>query len=289
MTTIRKAVLLSTIFLIASAPLALAQGTYTQFDVPGALFTVGLGIDTAGDVVGYYEDTSSVIHGFFLSNGTYSTIDYPGSSLTELTGINDQGQIIGLTRIHNLGFVYDLQNQTFTEINHPHASYTYPYAINSAGVVGGQVFYGIGQQIGFELANSRYKVILPPRTTSSYVNSVTSAGTLFGSASAGRGTLDFSFSGEQYSYFTIPGASGAQVAGVNPEGSAVIGVYNPSSGVTAGFVYQNKVFTTLQFPGSTFTEALGINGGGEVTGTFNDAQGNSHGFTWTPPTDVDRK
>jgi len=41
MTTIRKAVLLLTIFLIASAPLALAQGTYTQIDAPGAAFTWG--------------------------------------------------------------------------------------------------------------------------------------------------------------------------------------------------------------------------------------------------------
>ena len=65
-------------FLIAFLPLALAQGTYTQFDVPGAIYTFVAGIDSAGDVVGQYEDASGNFHGFFFSGSTYATVDYPG-------------------------------------------------------------------------------------------------------------------------------------------------------------------------------------------------------------------
>src|ERR1700674_3268820 len=68
--------------LLATAP-ALAQGSYTQIDVPGAVSTVGLGIDTAGDLVGFYGDASGNVDGFLFSGGTYATIDPPGSTITQ--------------------------------------------------------------------------------------------------------------------------------------------------------------------------------------------------------------
>ncbi len=38
---------------------------------------------------------------------------------------------------------------------------------------------------------------------------------------------------------------------------------------------------TLDAPGSTFTQALGLNNKGQVVGFYLDADGNSHGFVWT--------
>jgi uncharacterized membrane protein len=47
----------------------------------------------------------------------------------------------------------------------------------------------------------------------------------------------------------------------------------------------------LSVPGSTSTQALGINDRDEVAGVYTDAMSNMHGFTWTPwgahPTLVD--
>src|SRR5690242_17770895 len=72
-----RVALCSVLVLIAIAPL-MAQGTYTQIDVPGAFTTFCYGINTAGDIVGTYVDSpGNFIHGFLLSNGTYTTIDYP--------------------------------------------------------------------------------------------------------------------------------------------------------------------------------------------------------------------
>jgi hypothetical protein len=90
-----KAVLSLVAILLTSASLALAQGTYTQFDYPGALTTAGLGIDTGGDIVGFYEDASGYAHGFLLKENSYTTLDYPGAIYTYLFGINDPGQIVG--------------------------------------------------------------------------------------------------------------------------------------------------------------------------------------------------
>jgi probable HAF family extracellular repeat protein len=268
--------------LLVSAPLALAQGTYTQIDVPGAAFgTVCIGIDTAGEIVGAYGTTAGTEDGFLLSGGTYTTIDYPGSTITSLSGINDLGDIVGGSRDPDVGFLYDVQSQTFTTISFPHASQTFPIAINNAGDIVGQVVHGIFS-LGFELVGSRYKVILPPRASTSGAFGITASGEVFGTASTRNATFDFAFSQGNYSQFSIPGAPGALVSGVNPAGTAVVGYYNPSSEVAAGFVYQNKTLTTLQFPGSNVTYAYGISDAGEVVGTFTDASFNEHGFTWTP-------
>src|SRR5271155_3497411 len=78
----RKAVLSLAVLLLTTAPLALAQGTYTQIDVPGSLETLGYGIDNAGDIVGGYLDSNDSYHGFLLSGGIFTTLDSPGATST---------------------------------------------------------------------------------------------------------------------------------------------------------------------------------------------------------------
>lgn len=178
--------------------------------------------------------------------------------------------------------MYDVTTESFTTLNRQGANGTIPFAINNAGVIGGALTHG-NFIVGFELVGSVYKTVSPPRTTYSGVQGITSSGEVFGLASTTKGSFYFSFAQGKYSEFEIPSAPGAEMEGVNPSGSALVGFYNPSSGVTAGFIYQKKNLTTLQFPGSSLTEAFGINAAGEVVGLFEDAEGNGHGFTWTPP------
>ena len=284
-----RSVLSLAVLLLASAPLALAQGTYTQFDVPGSLGTEGFGIDTAGDITGLYVDSSDNWHGFLLSSGTYTTIDYPGATQTYPYGVNDLGQIVGYSYPSDQGFLYDVQAQTFTIISYPNTSSTLPFAINNAGTIAGVVDHGANKFQGFVLVGSTYRHIAPPRTIVSSVNGITAPGTLFGMAGNRTAQLIFSFDQGKYSQRVIPNAPGAYVNGVNPAGTALVGFYNPSSGVTAGFIYQKNALTTLQFPGSNFTRPGGINAAGEVVGFFEDSSGNGHGFLWTPPADAAKK
>jgi len=107
-----KTILLAVVLLAITVPLARAQGTYTPFDVPGAITTEGFGINTAGDIVGRYVDNNSIFHGFLLSGGTYTTIDYPGATVTDLLGMNDLGQIVGGSNASD-GFLYDLATPNF--------------------------------------------------------------------------------------------------------------------------------------------------------------------------------
>jgi probable HAF family extracellular repeat protein len=285
----RKALCLVVVFLLACAPLAVAQGTYTQIDVPGSQQTEAYGIDTAGDIVGFYEDTSLNIHGFLLSGGAYTTIDYPGTQYTYLYGLNDFGQIVGNAVNPDIGFMHDVQAQTFTTISYPHAYQTFPFKINNAGTIVGSVNYG-NESPGFELVRSIYREILPPGAVPDlFVTGITAAGKIVGTILKQSGGDNFVFRRRTYARLTIPNASGAFVYGINPAGNAVVGNYTPSLGITAGFLYQNKTLTTLQFPGSNTTYAHDINAAGEVVGYFFDASGNFHGFTWTPPGDAANK
>ncbi len=72
-----------------------STGTFTSFDPPnagesttgsggGVNGTQTLSIDTAGDVVGSYTDTSGLRHGFIrLANGTISAFDAPGAGTSQ--------------------------------------------------------------------------------------------------------------------------------------------------------------------------------------------------------------
>ena len=74
----------------------LYNGTaFTQLDPFGSTFTRAIGIDSNGDIVGLYRDSSDNLHGYLYSNGTYTSLDYPGASLTGAQGINDSGEIVG--------------------------------------------------------------------------------------------------------------------------------------------------------------------------------------------------
>ena len=69
--------------------------TYTTIDPPGSTYTLPESINDSGQIVGLYEDSGGVNHGFLDSGGQYTTIDPPGSISTYADGINAKGQIIG--------------------------------------------------------------------------------------------------------------------------------------------------------------------------------------------------
>jgi uncharacterized membrane protein len=287
----RKAVFSLAVLLLASVPLALGQGTYTQIDYPGAsVVTVCNGIDSAGDIIGSFEYIDNISHGFLLVGGTYTTIDYPGARDTYLLGINDLGQIVGYTSTFTFGFLYDVQAQRFTDIRYPGAMFTKPISINNAGIVGGAVLLNGKHFQGFELIGTEYRRIAPPHGSgpNSHVFGITASGELLVVVN----TLDIGSSyllnqGE-YRQLMFPGDGYA--LGINGTGNALVGVFDDVVLLqNTGFLYQNHVFRPLSFPSSVSTFASGVNTSTEVVGWFNDATFALHGFTWTPPADAAKK
>jgi len=206
--------------------------------------------------------------------------------------MNDLGQIVGTANsgTRTIGFLYDLQTQTFTEkIVYPGSSYTNPYGVNNAGKISGLFLSADGSIQGFEFAGSKYREITPPGATQTYVSGISTSGELVGFATQGSNNVDFAFSHGKYQRIVIPNAPAAFLYGINPQGTALAGQYEPSNGVFAGFLFQNKTLQTLQCPGSNVTADYGLNDAGEVVGLFVDSSGVQHGFTWTPPGDASKK
>src|SRR5215469_18269555 len=159
--------LLFSCLLFAQAKTETLSLTFTTIDVPGAVITNVLGINTAGDVVGNYSAGSSApSHGFLYSGGTFTLFDYPGQYTTIAYGINDSGVISGSAFADDasniVGFLYD--QITFTTIGAPGKAATVVYGINSAGNVVGGEGTSLSSTKAFELRGARFKNITPPGT-----------------------------------------------------------------------------------------------------------------------------
>jgi probable HAF family extracellular repeat protein len=293
--TFRKAAFSLAVLLLSSASFVLAQGTYTQFDVPGAsgVGTQPFGIDSAGDVVGYYEDASGNNHGFLLSNGIYTTIDYPGSiGPTFAFGINDLGQIVGDTTVSGgttVAFIYDVDRGTFKTFSYPGSPQTFATEINNLGVIVGYYYQEEGNTsvpIGFEYKNGTFLQVLPYGWFDSDLSGINNLGEAVGGGIGVKQPGYFLFKYGEFRKQNIPAPS-ASANGINDAG-ALAGSYL-QSGVFMGFVYADGTLQTLAFPGSTGTGASDINNSGEVVGGFTVGNNFGHGFTWTPPAEPDKK
>src|SRR5271157_517518 len=62
-------------------------GVFTTVDEPGAWLTAARGVNSTGQVVGYYYGNTGV-HGFLDIGGVFTTINVPGASYTYAYGIN---------------------------------------------------------------------------------------------------------------------------------------------------------------------------------------------------------
>lgn len=98
----------------------------------------GRAIDTAGDVAGWYYDSSGIQHGYAIVGGTTIKVDVPNAFYTVVEGMNDRGMLSGQWEdtsgvIH--GFVYKIAKNKYTSLDAPGASFTQVWGINNHDVV----------------------------------------------------------------------------------------------------------------------------------------------------------
>jgi probable HAF family extracellular repeat protein len=186
---------------------------------------------------------------------SFSTFQVPGSlaGTTSAYGINDLGQITGpYYDIHESltqGFVRSPDGSHY-DIFHVPIGFgeTWVHAINNSGVVAGYFYEKLGD-----------------------------------------GTRGFTRSsdGSTYIPIEIPGGGDQQfVLGINDSGTLVGSLQYPVIGIDIGFVLSSDgVLTTFSVPGVARTYVGGINNAGTVVGSFDDANGQRHGYLRSPDGD----
>lgn len=192
--------------------------------------THALGINDAGQVVGYYSTwPESVRHGFVRdAAGTYTRIDHPGARHTSAYGISNAGQVVGTYSdgISERGFVR-ASDGSFSQIDVPGAEHTWARGINSLGQV---------------------------------------AGTF----SDGARAYGFVYNGETFTRLDVPGAMTTEASGINDAGQVVGFYVDGQTWQTRSFVYVGGLFTTIDVLGSSWALAYGINSVGQVVGVYHD-------------------
>ena len=257
-----------------------AQLTFTTIDVPGAGYTSVQGINTAGDMVGYYGATSNgPYHGFLLRGGNFTFFDYPGAQSTFASKINDSGLIVGYTpggsREH--GFLYD--GTTFTQIRAGKNSVTACFGINNAGyIVGGT---GMGDTRAFELRGSRLKMInFPGLYFNAYGTGINNFGQVAGWTTDGSNTHGYEYNQGAFTQIDFPGALMTEAWDINNSG-VIIGWYEVGA-FAYGFTWINGQYTSLSYPGAEGTFAEGTNASGQIVGAYTLDNIHYHGFVATP-------
>jgi hypothetical protein len=241
------ALLLGTSLLSAAGKPAQPQYRFTEIPLPGPGFAVG--INDRGLVTGFYTDpVTGDWLSFLFERGELTTgISAPEATLTALGPANDRGVESGNSGdlTHQQAVLYDVRRGTFTPLPEiPGLPFSLGDGINDFGHASG-VAYASGNWLD-----------------------------------GGNGLgLNWIWDGENYSFFTVPGAVNGAVAGGINNRDQVTGYYVDSSGLPKGFVKDGPNFTTIAAPGATYTLALGINNQGAVAGAYLDASGH-HGFIW---------
>jgi uncharacterized membrane protein len=132
-------------------------------------------------------------------------------------------------------------------------------------------------------------VPLPEIKLYHYPNGINDAGHVVGVAYASGDAFNggtgigqnWIWDGENYTFFTVPGAGGgASVGGINNRDQISGYYFADSVSPPHGFVMDATDVTTLDVPGATYTIAAGINNKGVVAGNYLIAPHGHHGFLW---------
>lgn len=126
-----------------------------------------------------------------------------------------------------------------------------------------------------------FEDITYPKDTFVQLLGVNDAGTIAGyhGASVNQGfmlTLPNTFTTENY-----PKSMMTQVIAINNNTDvATGGFYVDQANVTHGFLHCNGKWTTVDFPGTTFNQILGLNDIAQAAGYYQDAAGNFHPYIY---------
>lgn len=216
---------------------------------PGGTQVVG--IDAAGDTVGFYVDAAGATHGFTRIGGSFATVDQPSTVFNQLLGINQNGNVIA----------------------------GYSSATDPAGMTGQKAYTLSGGS--FTSIDALLVTKFGPNFNSQ-ATGVNNADDVVGFYQPTSATFSgFEDIGGSITNIVFPGSVSTQALGINDLGN-IVGDYTLADGSMFGFLDVGGTFSTLDPFGSTAVTANGINDAGNIVGFYVDGAGNTIGFISTP-------
>jgi hypothetical protein len=176
----------------------LSGGTFTEYDVPGAVQTNLLSINDAGDFTGGLDpDGSGVFQAFVSVGGTLTSYSVPGAASTFAYEINNSKQLVVGYYIDSgilHGYYRDANGALHYPIDPPGSTSTVPFGLNDTNVVVGRYADSSGATHGL--------LFVPPN---------------------------------QFSTYDYPGSTFTSLNGINDQG-LICGRYVDGSGIAHGFL-----------------------------------------------------
>ena len=213
-------------------------------------FTQLLGVNDKGTIAGYHgdENTENTPNkGFTLkvsskSNLKFTDENFPGSDQTQVVGIDNSGDTVGFYITQNVthGFLKD-KGKDAVSVDLPGTTFNQLLGINNKGQAAG--YFQDNASTPLQHAYIREK-------------------------------------NGDFLVLNLPMPS-SQATSINDDGT-VVGFLQQSTADTksSGFILKGGKVTELNYPGASFTQALGVNNSDDVVGTYNDNAGTAHGFLY---------
>ena len=276
-TSVRNFLSLSALVLVLAA--SATAITWTTIDVPGSDATVVSGINSAGDLAGWYT-TSGSTHGFVLIGGTFTTVDYPSAVSTQLVGINDNGDVSGQYSDGHVSHAFLRLSGTFTTIDPPGARQAWGMGVNNSDDVVGFNYDQAGNVQAFEYSAGNFTQVKAKgqfNEPSGINNNGDIAGTMF----VGSSATEYGYLIKGTVLHTLnAGMTGTTAGGVNDKDQVVGTAFG--RGAYHAFVFTNGKVVALSVPGADkASQGLGINNAGSIVGAYFDSSKHQHGFLRT--------
>lgn len=250
---------------------AYAGERFITFNVPKALGTVPLAINSHGDAAGYYYVTSTTSHSFIRhADGTFEKFSPKGAAVSYVFDINKSRVVVG-SYYSGDGYVGYLRTPDgkITDLTCEE-----PLSINDKGAIA-----GICNGSGFiEDPHGTITIFDPPNSIGTFASAINNNGEIAGVFSDSVKHIDRGFFRDSAGTITVfdptPGARTGNAVALNDAGTSAGDYFPKGSNIARGFLRtKDGTITTYDTPSTTYDLYPGINFEDSVVGAYYDTNG----------------
>ena len=286
MTAPRIVLLLATCAALAMTASAQTY-TYKTISFPNTYATYFSGINSGGEIVGWYFTTTDETYGLTYFNGSFTTVQLgPAGGQTYLAGVNDAGEIVGSYIPASLEYVKNYRIEPdgtrkllFTGSSAAGARIDGLNDVGSAiesssGLYGENAYLTTGgSTMKLQPGAFAYPAALD--------NENEVVGYSYSGSSPYTGSDGFLFANNSYTTIDYAGQSVTALDGINDYG-VIVGTYTPLDQYPVGFLYDHGTFSPVAVPGADGTNPSAINNNGVIVGYYWGADNSMGAFVAAP-------